>query len=168
MGWWDRLFATKPRAMKASPPPVTLDVYTCLWNEARLLPFFLAHYGPACRRIVALDDGSNDGSLEILAAHFKYDGPGFGKGGTGTLSVDGNQVAQGRIEHTIPLRFSLDETLDVGQDTGTPVVEDYLEQMPFKFTGVLKKVVIELGKSGLVAADEERLKEVRGPWPYGE
>ena len=27
-----------------------LDLYFCLWNEARLLPFFLAHYGPACRR----------------------------------------------------------------------------------------------------------------------
>ena len=46
-----------------------LDVYTYLWNEATLLPFFLAHYGPACRRIVALDDGSDDGTLEILAAH---------------------------------------------------------------------------------------------------
>ena len=44
-----------------------LDLYFCLWNEARLLPFFLAHYGPACRRIVALDDGSDDGTLEILA-----------------------------------------------------------------------------------------------------
>ena len=50
-----------------------LDVYFCLWNEARLLPFFLAHYGPACRRIVALDDGSDDGTLEILAAHAKVE-----------------------------------------------------------------------------------------------
>ena len=73
--------------------------------------------------------------------------------------MDGKQVAQGKIERTIPLRFSLDETLDVGQDTGTPVVEDYLDKMPFKFTGDLKKVVVELGKSGLTAADEERLKE---------
>lgn len=46
-----------------------LDLYTCLWNEAKLLPFFLAHYGPHCRRIVALDDGSTDGTLEILGAH---------------------------------------------------------------------------------------------------
>jgi arylsulfatase A-like enzyme len=90
---------------------------------------------------------------------FKYDGPGMGKSGTGTLSVDGKQVAQGKIDRTIPIRFSLDETFDVGMDTGTPVVEDYLNKMPFKFTGVLKKVVIELGKSGLAAGDEKKLKD---------
>lgn len=90
---------------------------------------------------------------------FKYDGPGYGKSGAGTLSVDGKQVAQGKIERTIPTRFSLDETLDVGEDTGTPVVEDYVNKMPFKFTGHLKKVVIELGKSGLTASDAKKLEE---------
>ena len=89
----------------------------------------------------------------------KYAGPGMGRSATGTLSVDGKQVAQGKIERTIPLRFSLDETMDVGEDTGTPVVEDYLAKMPFKFTGELKKVVIELGKSGLAANDDKRLDE---------
>jgi hypothetical protein len=49
--------------------------------------------------------------------------------------------------------------MDVGEDTGTPVVEDYVTEMPFKFTGDLKKVVIELGKSGLAAADEKSLEE---------
>jgi arylsulfatase len=92
---------------------------------------------------------------------FKYNGPGFGKSGTGTLSVDGKQVAQGKIERTILVRFSLDETFDVGMDTGTPVVEDYVNKMPFKFTGDLKKVVIELGKSGLTASDEKKLEEVK-------
>jgi hypothetical protein len=50
-----------------------LDVYTCIWNEATFVPFFLAHYGPVCRRIVALDDGSDDGTFEILAAHPKVE-----------------------------------------------------------------------------------------------
>ncbi|MGO9271311.1 MAG: arylsulfatase, partial [Terriglobia bacterium] len=90
---------------------------------------------------------------------FKYHGPGAGKNGTGTLSVDGVPVAQGEIEHTIPTRFSLDETFDIGMDTGTPVVEKYVDKMPSQFTGTLKKVVIELGKPGLTANDEKKLKE---------
>jgi arylsulfatase A-like enzyme len=90
---------------------------------------------------------------------FNYDGPGYGKSGTGTIFVDGKQVARGKIERTIPLRFSLDETMDVGEDTGTPVVEDYVDKMPFKFTGVLNQVVIELGKSGLTAKDDNELEE---------
>ena len=76
---------------------------------------------------------------------FAYEGPGMGKGGNGTLSVDGRQVAQGRIERTIPLRISLDETFDVGRDTGTPVVEDYVDRMPYAFNGTLGKIVIEPG-----------------------
>jgi arylsulfatase len=75
---------------------------------------------------------------------FQYDGGGRGKGGTGALLVDGRQVAKGRIERTVPNRFSLDETFDVGLDTGTPVVEDYTGQMPFKFSGKLVRVTIEL------------------------
>ena len=43
-----------------------------------------------------------------------------------------------RIERTIPIRFSLDETFDVGEDTGTPVVEDYADKMPFRFGGKLE------------------------------
>ena len=73
--------------------------------------------------------------------------------------MDGVQVAQREILQTIPVRFSLDETFDIGMDTGTPVVEKYVDKMPFKFTGTLKKVVIELGKSGLTANDEKKLKE---------
>jgi arylsulfatase len=77
-----------------------------------------------------------------VAFDFGYDGNGIGKGGTGTLSVDGEQVAQGRIERTIPIRITLDETLDVGEDTGTPVSRDY--DVPFRFTGELQQVTIEL------------------------
>ena len=51
----------------------------------------------------------------------------------------------GRIEFTQPIRFSLDESFDVGQDTGTPVIDEYDAKMPFKFSGTLSKVVIDLG-----------------------
>jgi len=60
----------------------------------------------------------------VVRVDFKYDGGGIGKGGTAILRVDGNQVAEGRIPQTVQVRFSLDETFDVGEDTGTPVVED--------------------------------------------
>jgi len=87
---------------------------------------------------------------------FKYDGGGIGKGGDGTLFVDGKQVAQGRIDRTIPVRFSLDETFDIGEDTGTPVIETYVDKMPFRFTGTLKKVVVVLEPEKLT--DEERTR----------
>jgi len=90
---------------------------------------------------------------------FKYDGGGLGKGGTGTLLVDGKKVAQGRIERTLPFRLSLDETLDCGEDTGTPISEDY--HVPFKFTGELKKVTVNLKPVPLTAADQRKLDESR-------
>jgi hypothetical protein len=90
----------------------------------------------------------------VVRFNFKYDGGGIGKGATGTLFVDGKQVAQGQIPQTVAVRFSLDETFDVGEDTGTPVVEDYVEKMPFPFTGTLKKFVVILEPEKLT--DEER------------
>ena len=77
-----------------------------------------------------------------VTVEFAYDGGGLGKGGTATITVDGKKVAQGRIPRTIPTRISLDETLDIGEDCGTPVLDDY--RVPFKFTGKLHKVTIEL------------------------
>ena len=68
-------------------------------------------------------------------------------------------MATGRIERTLAFRLSLDETLDCGEDTGTPVSEDYVNKMAFKFTGELKKAVIKLGKSGLAANDQRRLDD---------
>ncbi|MGH7305464.1 MAG: hypothetical protein ACRELZ_19435 [Candidatus Rokuibacteriota bacterium] len=90
---------------------------------------------------------------------FKYDGGGIGKGATGTLFVDGKQVAQGQIPRTIPIRFSLDQTFDVGEDAGTPVVEDYTDKMPFRFTGTLKKFVVILEPETLTADERQRLRE---------
>jgi arylsulfatase A-like enzyme len=73
---------------------------------------------------------------------FAYDGGGVGKGGVGTLFVNGKEVATGRIEHTQCCAFSADEGADVGVDEGTPVTEAY--RVPFKFTGHIDKVTIEL------------------------
>jgi hypothetical protein len=86
---------------------------------------------------------------------FKYDG-GLGKGGLGTLRVDGKTVATGRIERTLPFRIAVDETLDIGEDTGTPVSESY--RLPFKFTGEIKRVVIDLTPEQLSLEDGAKLK----------
>src|SRR5262249_22567361 len=91
---------------------------------------------------------------------FKYDGGGPGKGATAILSVDGKEVARGRIERTISLRFSLDESFDVGEDTGTPVAEDYADRMPFRFTGELRRLVIDLGNEQGGAPDAKQLKKL--------
>jgi arylsulfatase len=73
---------------------------------------------------------------------FDYDGGGVGKGGTGTLYINGKNVGSGRIEQTQCCVFSLEDGADVGADEGTPVTEAY--KSPFKFTGKIEKVTIEL------------------------
>jgi len=78
----------------------------------------------------------------VVALRFAYDGGGIGKGGMATLEVDGKPVAEGRIERTIPIRVTLDESLDVGEDTGTPVTTSY--DVPFRFDGKVDRVVIDL------------------------
>jgi arylsulfatase len=75
---------------------------------------------------------------------FVYDGgerP--GAGGTGTISVNGQVVAEGRIGNTTPFLFSADETADVGTDGATPVTEEYAEG-DNAFTGTIEKVTVEL------------------------
>jgi arylsulfatase len=77
---------------------------------------------------------------------FAYDGGGPGKGGMGTLYVNGEKVAEGRIEHTQPGLFSADETADVGIDLGTPVVEAIGAEHASKFSGHIPKVTVEVRK----------------------
>ncbi|HEY4416967.1 MAG TPA: arylsulfatase [Verrucomicrobiae bacterium] len=78
----------------------------------------------------------------IVKVDFVYDGGGAGKGGIATVFVDDKQVAQGRIDRTVPVRFSAGETFDIGEDTGTPITREY--DVPFAFTGTIQKVVVDL------------------------
>jgi len=75
---------------------------------------------------------------------FAYDGGGPGKGGTGTLLVNGQKVAEGRIEHTQAGLFSADETADVGIDLGTPVVETIGSEERSRFSGRIAKATVEV------------------------
>jgi arylsulfatase len=79
-----------------------------------------------------------------LRFDFAYDGGGPGKGGTGTLFVNGEKVAEGRIQHTQLGIFSADETADVGIDLGTPVVEAIGAEAKSRFTGRIPKVTVEV------------------------
>ena len=71
---------------------------------------------------------------------FKYDGDGLGKGGVGTITVDGTKSGEGRIEKTQAGIFSVDDLADVGTDEGTRVA-NYGPSA--KFNGKLAKVTIE-------------------------
>lgn len=88
---------------------------------------------------------------------FAYDGGGPGKGGTGTLSVNGENVGQGRIAITQCCAFSATEGADVGQNTGTPVSLDYTN--PFRFNGAIEKVTIDLRDDNAKPDEKEAIEE---------
>jgi arylsulfatase len=77
---------------------------------------------------------------------FDYDGGGPGRGGAVTLRVDGASVAEGRLERTVPLVFSLDETCEVGCDNGSPVSDDYTTHTS-AFTGTVAWVQIDIDEA---------------------
>ncbi|MFO0962231.1 MAG: arylsulfatase [Phycisphaerales bacterium] len=99
---------------------------------------------------------------------FKYDGlgmatlaygsiSGIGRGGMGTLSVDGKVVASHRMERSIPFILQWDENLDIGSDTLTPV-DDADYRTPFAFTGTLQRVSLEIRRPTLTPADIQQLE----------
>ena len=77
---------------------------------------------------------------------FEYDGGGLGKGGTAKLYVDGEKCGEGRIDVTLPMLFSGDETCDVGIDSGTAVSADY-PQHGNQFSGKVKWIQLDIGES---------------------
>jgi hypothetical protein len=104
-------------------------------------PVFLYNLLNMDRTRIAAKDALKPGKHTVLV---KFDFPGKQPGGPAdvTLLVDGKETAKERIKKTIPLRISLDETMDIGEDAGTPVSEEY--KVPFTFKGTLGKVVVEL------------------------
>jgi arylsulfatase A-like enzyme len=92
---------------------------------------------------------------------FAYDGGGLGKGGAMTLYVDGDKVGEGRVEATVPMIFSGDETTDLGSDTATPVSDDYGPK-DSQFTGRVHWVQIDIDESAEdldhLITPEERLR----------
>jgi len=83
---------------------------------------------------------------------------GLGHSGTGTLKVDGKAVATQTMDKTIPLIFTVDETFDIGADTGSPI-DDQDYQVPFAFTGKIDKLTITVDPPQLTPSDVQKLKE---------
>ncbi|MBS0204926.1 MAG: arylsulfatase [Planctomycetes bacterium] len=77
-----------------------------------------------------------------LKAVYKTDADKPFAGATVTLFANDKKLAEGRVGKSIPNRVTLDETFDIGFDTGTPVADGY--DLPFRFTGKLSAVSIEL------------------------
>ena len=96
---------------------------------------------------------------------FAYDGGGLGKGGTATLILDGTPVGEGRIDGTVPLIFSGDETTDLGEDTGTPVTDDF-GSAGVRFNGRIEWVELDVDEAAEdldhLITPEERLRIAMG------
>ena len=104
-----------------------------------------------------------------LVFDFKYDGlgvatlafnnmSGLGRSATGTLKVDGKEVATQTMEHTLPMILQWDESFDIGSDTLTGVNdEDYLP--PFPLTAKLNKLTIKVDRPKLTPEDIKKLEE---------
>jgi len=93
-----------------------------------------------------------------LEFDWKYDGPGLGKGGTGTLKVDGNVVESHPMPRSLPIALMWSETFNVGLDTGTSV-DDQDYQVPFRFTGKINKLTVKLASPELSVAEKDKIEK---------
>ncbi len=118
-------------------------------------PTFVYNYLSIDRPTLTAKDPLPRGKTKLVV-DFVYDGGGLGKGGKLTMNANGKTIAQGRLERTIPIQFSLGEGLDVGCDIGSPV--DFTYELPFAFAGKIENVRIEL-KSEAAAPRKAAAKE---------
>jgi arylsulfatase len=89
---------------------------------------------------------------------FAYDGGGLAKGGTVSLYLDGDKQGEGRVDATAAMIFSADDTLDVGEEGGSVVTEDYGHDNAF--SGRVNWVQIDLAADNgdHMVTDDERVR----------
>jgi arylsulfatase A-like enzyme len=99
-----------------------------------------------------------DGTHQVRM-EFAYDGGGLAKGGTVSLYVDGTKVGEGRVEVTVPMLYSFDETCDIAEDTGSSVSDDYTPTES-RFNGRVNWVQLDAGTDDHdhLITPEERLR----------
>jgi arylsulfatase A-like enzyme len=120
-----------------------------------------------CYNLLGLQRFKVEGNTPIptgthqVRMEFDYDGGGLGKGGAVRLYIDGGQVGEGRLEATIPMVFSADETADVGSDSASPVSDDYAGEESV-FSGTVNWVRIDIAEAAEdvdhLITPEERLR----------
>lgn len=82
-----------------------------------------------------------NGPLELKMV-YTQESEEWGGGGSAKLFVNGKEVGSGNIDKTVPIRFAVTETTDIGMDLGSPVTSDY--EAPFAFDGDLQYVQYDL------------------------
>ena len=87
---------------------------------------------------------------------FAADAPKPATGGQVTLFINDRPVGGGRMDHTVPIRFSGYAGMDIGRDNGAVVDRGYEDRKPFPFTGTIKKVVFDV-KPHLTGEHEQEL-----------
>jgi len=106
-------------------------------------PVFVYNYLSLERTTIEGKERLPAGKVRIKVAFAYQGGPKeLGKAAVVTLSVNGKDVAQGKLSRTIPATISIQEGFDVGEDVGSPV--DFTYKPPFRFTGAIDKVTVEL------------------------
>ncbi len=115
-----------------------------LYLDGKSRPVF--HYKTFERDQITLQGKRSLHGEQHLSLVFDYDGGGYARGGVFTLRVNGKPVDSGRIGVTPPSYFSIDETFDVGLDTGSPA-GTYPPDTPLGYPfngGILDTVTIQL------------------------
>jgi hypothetical protein len=88
------------------------------------------------------------GGPHVITVTTRFDSPAPMGPATVTLTVDGTEVASVAVARTVPAAFTASETFDVGVDLGSPVSPDYFDRRPFRFTGTIDYVDVEVFPPG--------------------
>ena len=129
-----------------------------LWVDSGRLTHTYSMMGVSVFRQQA-DEPLPSGEVTVRM-EFAADGPQPATGGDVTLYVNDRPVGKGRMDHTVPIRFSGYAAMDIGRDNGGVVDLSYDDRKPFPFTGTVKKVVFDI-KPHLSQDDEAEVEQAR-------
>ena len=125
-----------------------------LWVDSGRLTHTYSMMGVSVFRQQA-DEPLPSGEVTVRM-EFAADAPQPATGGDVTLYVNDRPVGKGRMDHTVPIRFSGYAAMDIGRDNGGVVDLSYDDRKPFPFTGTVKKVVFDI-KTHRTQDDEHEL-----------